>query len=667
MRAVLSWGAFCLLLIGVVGVGRTAERPGPSRDPTKEEAYAAPLENVDPALATLFHQGTAAMDAGRATEARADYEKILVRAGDHAPTLRRLSYIVAAAGEFDKAVELARRAQAAEPGKDNDAALARALIADPSAGPDALREAGEVADRLLADRGDQLEEMDAATAAMVAGRRKDLAQLGLAVAALDRLAPNGVAANYMGAIAAAARDDLATAERRIARAEAAGLPASEAARFRADSGIDRRRHLIRAGQIAGGLLALWALGLLAIFVGGKLLSAATLRAVERHAPEPGDGLVSATRKLRRIYAFAIGLAGVYYYISIPIVIFVVLALMGLVLYGILQAGYVPIKAVVIILVAGGFTVWGLARSLFARRGKDQDPGQRLPETAAPALWTALREIAAAVGTRPVDEVFITPGTEIAVTERGSMAERLRDRGNRQLILGVAVLEGLTDLQLRAVLAHEYGHFSNRDTAGGNVAAQVRVSLMAAVIRIARSGGGGLFNPGWQFLRLFFALFQRVTLGASRLQEVLADRFAAVGYGGAVFAEGLRHVVRRNIQFSAEANVVIRRSQEKSLAIANLYAPVEEGSVDRNGIEKAIEKAMTDPGTPYDSHPPIERRVAWVAHFEPPAGLPAAAPAWSLFPDRAQLEAAMTGVVNLRLGHDGPPSPASFLTLGAPKK
>ena len=660
----LSWGASCLVFIGLVGLGRAGERQAPARDPVKEQTYAAALTKIDPALAKLFHDGTAAMDQGRAAEARADYEKILVRAAEHAPTLRRLSYIVAGAGEFDKAVDLARRAQAAEPGHDNDSALVRALIADPNAGADALREADEVNDRLLANHPD---ESDAATAAMVAMRRNDRTQLRLAVEALDRLAPDGMAANYMGAIAAAARDELSTAEQKIARAEAAGLPASEAARFRAQTGIDRRRQLIRGGQIAGGLFLLWALGLLAIFVVGKLLSTATLRAVERHAPEPGDGLVSATRKLRRIYAFSIGLAGVYYYISIPIVIAVVLGLMGLVLFGILQAGYIPIKLVLIVVVVGLLTVWGLARSLFARRGKDEDPGQRLPETAAPALWAALREVAASVGTRPVDHVFITPGTEIAVTERGSMTERLRDRGKRQLILGVGVLDGLTDLQLRSVLAHEYGHFSNRDTAGGNVAAQVRVSLMAAVVRIARGGGAAMYNPGWQFLRLFFALFQRVTLGASRLQEALADRFAAAAYGGAVFAEGLRHVVRRSVQFSAEANVVIRRSQETSLAIANLYAPVEAGTVDANDIETAIAKAMSDPGTPYDSHPPIERRIAWVAQFAAPAGLPAAAPAWSLFPDRGRLESAMTGVVNVRLGHDEVPNPASFLTLGPPKK
>ena len=376
--------------------------------------------------------------------------------------------------------------------------------------------------------------------------------------------------NFMVAIDAAARDDLALADEAIGRAERKGLDPREVARFRKESGVDRRHHLVRAAEVSGGLLALWAFGLLAIFVAGKLLSGATLRAVERYAAERGDGLMTATRGLRRIYAFAIGTAGVYYYLSIPIVTALVLGLMGLLLYGILMAGYIPIKLVLILVVGGGFTIWGLARALFARRAPDEDPGRRLPEPEAPALWAVLRQVASEVGfARPVDDVFITPGTEIGVAERGTMTERLRDQGRRYLILGVGVLEGLTDRQLRAVLAHEYGHFSNRDTAGGNVAAQVRVSLMTAVIRIARGGGASVFNPAWHFLRVFLR-----AVSAGHVWRFTAaggpchDRFAAVGYGGTVFAEGLRHVVRRNVQFSAQAAAVIRRAQEKkSLAIA----------------------------------------------------------------------------------------------------
>ena len=270
-------------------------------------------------------------------------------------------------------------------------------------------------------------------------------------------------------------------------------------------------------------------------------------------------------------------------------------------------------------------------------------------------------MAGEVGTRVVDDVFLTPGTEVAVSERGSMSARLRGRGRRFLILGVGVLEGMTVRQLRAVLAHEYGHFSNRDTAGGDAAAAVRIALLNAVIRIATSGGASALNPAWHFLRVFSALFERIALGASRLQEVMADRFAAAAYGGAVFAEGLDYVVRRTVEFSAEADVVIERAGKARQAIANLYAPPTAGSIDFVKIEQEVAKTMADAGSPYDSHPPVERRIAWVAAFETPPGAPADVPAWSLFPDRARFEVEMTRVINQRLSEKGvidlhPPAP-----------
>ena len=57
-----------------------------------------------------------------------------------------------------------------------------------------------------------------------------------------------------------------------------------------------------------------------------------------------------------------------------------------------------------------------------------------------------------------------------------MGRQLRGRAERCLILGVGVLEGLKIGPFKAVLAHEYGHFTNKDTAGGGFALAVRRSL-----------------------------------------------------------------------------------------------------------------------------------------------------------------------------------------------
>jgi Zn-dependent protease with chaperone function len=111
--------------------------------------------------------------------------------------------------------------------------------------------------------------------------------------------------------------------------------------------------------------------------------------------------------------------------------------------------------------------------------------------------------------------------------------------------------------------------------------------MKAAIHLATSGTANIFNPAWHFLRLFFALFQRITLGASRLQEVIADRFAATIYGGAIFAEGLRHVTRRSVQFSAEAGAFVERAKERRAAIPNLYVAPEAGAVNGAEVDAAI--------------------------------------------------------------------------------
>ena len=82
---------------------------------------------------------------------------------------------------------------------------------------------------------------------------------------------------------------------------------------------------------------------------------------------------------------------------------------------------------------------------------------------------------------------------------------------------------MTQGQFKAILAHEYGHFSNRDTAGGDLARWVRASIYRMAYNLAVSGQARWYNPAWLFINGFHRGFLRITQGASRLQEILADR------------------------------------------------------------------------------------------------------------------------------------------------
>ena len=315
-----------------------------------------------------------------------------------------------------------------------------------------------------------------------------------------------------------------------------------------------------------------------------------------------------------------------------------------------MVGRIPIKLVLIIGLAVISTLVAIVRSLFIR-GRDHDPGERIDLAAHPRLREVLDEVAGRIGTRPVDHVYLTPFTDIAVLERGGMAKQLRGSTERALVLGAGVLDGMKLRAFKGILAHEYGHFHNEDTAGGGFALAVRRSVLTMAIGLAERGQASSLNPAWWFVRGFHKVFLRISQGASRLQEVLADRWAAFAYGSAAFEEGMRHVVRRSLAFDAHADRTLAEVLEHKRALANLYRYTPEVQAADEDVEKAFEEAWNAAPSPYDSHPRPADRIAWVRALSA-AGSSAAADdeddAWTLFADRAAVEEQMTGVVRLRV-------------------
>jgi Zn-dependent protease with chaperone function len=370
----------------------------------------------------------------------------------------------------------------------------------------------------------------------------------------------------------------------------------------------------------------WLAGLALLFGVGILLSWMTLRTIESQASLAADRPGGLTLFMRRVYAAVLHVTSVYYYLSIPVVILLVVGAGGGAIYGLLSLGRVPVKLLAVIVVVAVVTVIGIIRSLFIRV-RDQDPGPRLEERDAPEMFAAIREVADKIGTPPVDSVFIVPGSEIAVFERGSPFKHLGKATERCLVLGLAALQGITELQLKAILGHEFGHLSNRDTAGGRVALHVRRSILASAESLAAGGAATWYNPAWLFLQAFYRLYLRVSQGASRLQEVLADRWAAFAYGARAFAEGLRHVIRRSFELDYVTHREVTTALKDSRPLNNLYAlPIpsdflpgderpEGASTPTEAIEKAFEAAMTTPISSFDSHPPPNLRIAWVEKLE----------------------------------------------------
>lgn len=497
------------------------------------------LQALDPGAVALWRQANGAREANRHADAIRLYAEVFRREPRFVHALRRQAGVELVAGDRTLALTHARQALELERSAENLTLLALVLVSLPQGQqptPAELDEAKElVALAMQMDSNDAGVHSAAATVAIAAD---DLEMLRIAVErleAIDALSPD---TPVLRAVLAAAEGKWADANAALDRALALGLPKEAHEDLRRQI-ADARPFYLRWWKPVVIAVGAWFAVFALLLAAGAALSWMALRTAREMRQ---DGRVAGlSGGVRRAYATVLSLCCTFYYVSIPVVMLLVLGITGSLLYGTFALGRVPVKLVVLIVTVAGVSLWSMVRSLFVKV-EDSDPGVRLDLEKEPKLRALLDDVAKQIGTRAVDNVYLTPGTEVAVTERGKGKTK-----ERCLILGVAVLEGLALRPFKAVLGHEYGHFTNRDTAGGAYALAVRNSLDATAYALAANGAAAWYNPAWLFVNGFHRVFTRISQGASRLQEVLADRWAVFAYGAEAFERGLRHVVERSVR------------------------------------------------------------------------------------------------------------------------
>jgi Zn-dependent protease with chaperone function len=169
---------------------------------------------------------------------------------------------------------------------------------------------------------------------------------------------------------------------------------------------------------------------------------------------------------------------------------------------------------------------------------------------------------------------------------------------------MGTLKGFKETDFCAILAHEYGHFSHRDTAGGTFALKVQNDMYNYFYALYKEGQNVRWNVAFQFLRLYNFIFLRISNGATRLQEVLADRAAAQVYGALSFQNGLTYLIRRQIEFVKHTNIEIDEVLKIKRPFNNLYEF--SGGSDAD-VEKELQEELNRKTSAYDTHPsPADR-------------------------------------------------------------
>ena len=288
----------------------------------------------------------------------------------------------------------------------------------------------------------------------------------------------------------------------------------------------------------------------------------------------------------------------------------------------------------------------IAWSVLPRPDKFEPPGPEVDERAQPELFAEIRRIATATGEREPRHVYVMWDINAFVAQRGGVM----GFGSRRVMgIGLPLVRVLTVSELRAVLAHEMGHFYGGDTRLGPWIYKTRGAIGRTIVNLARASAhvSGvsdvvhlIFVVVLAPFRWFGSAFLRITQAISRAQELGADRVAARCAGALPLANGLKKSHAATIAHRAYMN-----GEVLPLVEDGVLPPVGQGFATFVGtppiaklLDEVVDRELHDgEHDPLDSHPPLRERIAALAEVESSTEAADDRPAIALFRDADRLE------------------------------
>ncbi|WP_052768702.1 M48 family metalloprotease [Streptomyces humi] len=216
------------------------------------------------------------------------------------------------------------------------------------------------------------------------------------------------------------------------------------------------------------------------------------------------------------------------------------------------------------------------------------------------------------GQRPPDELYLVAEVNAGVAEQSRLLGLLR--GRRRMLLGLPLLAGLTVSQLRAVLAHEFGHYGNLDTRLGGVAMRGREAVLHTV-EVLREGSTRLHHAVGALYVGYGRMFLRASQSVARHQELAADQMAARHAGRDATVAALRTlpVLTGAYTYYLETYAGMGGSLGALPPVGEVHGGFCRLLAARTGERLAVLSAgqRSPRPHPYDSHPPVAERIALV--------------------------------------------------------
>ncbi|MYS82827.1 M48 family metalloprotease [Embleya scabrispora] len=284
----------------------------------------------------------------------------------------------------------------------------------------------------------------------------------------------------------------------------------------------------------------------------------------------------------------------------------------------------PLGALITVPVVGALC-WGLAT---ASRPTFTDEGSvPLTPEQAPLLWSTTRQLADAVGTSPPTEIRLVAEVNAAVTEEAWLLGLVG--GRRRLYLGLPLVLGLTHDELRAVIAHELGHYAGRHTRLLAITHRSRESLREVLRRLELAARVASHTAAfvWVLRRFFIGYtkcFDLLTLAMGRRQEFEADAVAArvavppaagpsaTVDGRGVVVDALRALGALTASWDRLIADYVAPGREHGIVPErpfDLFAAMLDDVAHRAIVDQVKMSPPEPKRTPWDTHPSLARRIA----------------------------------------------------------
>ncbi|MFN4314485.1 MAG: M48 family metallopeptidase [Chitinophagaceae bacterium] len=224
------------------------------------------------------------------------------------------------------------------------------------------------------------------------------------------------------------------------------------------------------------------------------------------------------------------LAGIVYFVFI----YLILLLASLLLIAI--CGYLGLLTVVnighFLGILGGIGLAGLGvmvfifliKFIFSVNRVDRSGMLEVKESEQPELFAFIRQVASDAQAPLPGRIFLSADVNASVSYNSSFWSMFFPI-RKNLTIGLGLVNCLTISEFKAVMAHEFGHFSQRSMKLGSYVYQVNMILHNMLFN---NSGYSRMLTGWANLSWVFAIFSNITVQFARgIQAILTSTYQVV--------------------------------------------------------------------------------------------------------------------------------------------